>query len=307
MGPALCRANSENQPGPARCGRSIAGGLAATRQRADPTRQHTFHYSPPRPWRQRNAACGRRPAAPVDAPTHRHGSRPGRLASCRRCAFVSIMGAFAAGDDRVQAWRTDRSSRKRRCCRDEIPIPDRRRARAGLADRAAAEDRVCRRRVRAAVREPRAIAGGHDPVGSVHRRAGQSGDVAAVSRAGPRRAIWRKRSPQDLERAIHSTGFFRTKAKNIRACCAELASALRRAGAARPGNSWCNCREWDARRPTWCWAPPTAWRPEWSSIRTWRASARRLALTPHKDPREDRTGPDAPACPGASGSCSRIA
>ena len=31
-------------------------------------------------------------------------------------------------------------------------------------------------------------------------------------------------SPQDLERAIHSTGFFRTKAKNIRACCAELAA-----------------------------------------------------------------------------------
>ena len=72
---------------------------------------------------------------------------------------------------------------------------------------------------------------------------------------------------EQLEKVIHSTGFFRNKAKNIKACSRELADKYD-GEVPRDIEPWSRCRASAARRRTSCSAPATAWRPAWSSIRT---------------------------------------
>ena len=101
----------------------------------------------------------------------------------------------------------------------------------------------------------------------------------------------RARLPE-LERDIQSTGFFRNKAKSIQNCCRILLERYN--GRSAPGyrSTGGVAGRRAARRPTWCWAPPTALPPAWWSIRTSRRISRRLGLTRPKGPREDREGPD---------------
>ena len=84
---------------------------------------------------------------------------------------------------------------------------------------------------------------------------------------------------EQLEKAIQSTGFFRNKAKNIKACSRELVDKhggevprdLDAAGRRSPASA--------ARRPTSCSAPPSAWRPASWSTPTSGGLSHRLGLT----------------------------
>ena len=55
----------------------------------------------------------------------------------------------------------------------------------------------------------------------MHRRAGEHGHAHVVSQVSRGRRPGRP-ATAELEQEIHSTGFFRNKAKNIQACCQQL-------------------------------------------------------------------------------------
>ena len=65
------------------------------------------------------------------------------------------------------------------------------------------------------------IAGGDDSFGAMHGCAGQSGDEIAVSEI-PDGGGFRESAEGELERDIQSTGFYRNKAKSIRAMASSL-------------------------------------------------------------------------------------
>ena len=58
-------------------------------------------------------------------------------------------------------------------------------------------------------------ADGDDPLGAVDRRAGQHGDAGALQALSRTRARWPRRPRATLEPQIHSTGFFRAKARSL--------------------------------------------------------------------------------------------
>ena len=75
--------------------------------------------------------------------------------------------------------------------------------------------------------------------------------------------------PAELEEMVHSTGFFRNKARNIRAACAIIDSEH---GGKVPDDMdpcWSRCREWPGKRQTWFLASGSARPREWLSIPTW--------------------------------------
>ena len=61
-------------------------------------------------------------------------------------------------------------------------------------------------------------AGGHDPLGAVYGHAGQPGDQGPV-RKYRSAADYAHADPAVLEAEVQSTGFYRNKAKNLKACC----------------------------------------------------------------------------------------
>ena len=72
----------------------------------------------------------------------------------------------------------------------------------------------------------------------------------------------RKRLSAEIEGLVRPTGFYRNKARNIKACCEAL---IERHGGTCPGRwrSWSRCRVSGARPPTWCSAPPSTRRASW--------------------------------------------
>ena len=143
------------------------------------------------------------------------------------------------------------------------------------------------RRLRARPRQPLRAAGGHDPVGPDHRRAGQHGDAGAVrplpDAGRPRRAPTRPTSrsidpldrllpQQDQEPHRHGPGARR---------------ALRRRGADRAWRTSSRCPASAARRPTWCAAWPSTC-PGSRSTPTSAGCRRRLGLTDRGRPGEGR-------------------
>ena len=81
---------------------------------------------------------------------------------------------------------------------------------------------LSRRRLRARLPLAARVARRHDPVGPVHRHAREHGHARICFASIARRPILPPRRSSELERAIQSTGFFRNKAKNIKACCQQL-------------------------------------------------------------------------------------
>ena len=111
----------------------------------------------------------------------------------------------------------------RRCSgrRPDAPATSAHAGRASAAARAAAEilsrlkAALPRRPLRAGPPERLRAALRHDPLGPVHRRAGQPGHARRCSRATRRRRRSRGADPAELEEIIKSTGFFRNKTRSL--------------------------------------------------------------------------------------------
>ena len=132
---------------------------------------------------------------------------------------------------------------------------ERRRKESPMSRRSSrARARASRRQAGARLLLPARAAGRADPGGAVHRRQGQRGHAGPFKRYRSARGLRRGRSQEELEEAVRPTGFYRQKAKAVRACCRELVERFggqvpRRArGAADPARRRPQDREHPARQ-----------------------------------------------------------
>ncbi len=118
----------------------------------------------------------------------------------------------------------------------------------------------------------------------MHRQAGQHGHARSFRNAtGPRR-ISLPHSQRNWRKAIQSTGFFRNKAKSIRAAAAAIVQRARRQSAANDGGTARAARSRAQDRQRGSRATPfTKTKASWST-RTWRGFRQRLGLTKQTDP-----------------------
>ncbi len=148
--------------------------------------------------------------------------------------------------------------------------------------RAAAQGGLSRRPLRLELQYALAIAGGHDPLGPVHRHAGEhrhQGPVQEISRR-PRpmpRPSCRARAGHPEHRLLSQQG------QEHQACCEELVDE-HDGQVPQDLDAWSSCPASAARRPTWCWARPLA-SPTGVVVDTHVGRlSKRLGLTNHKDP-----------------------
>ena len=135
-----------------------------------------------------------------------------------------------------------------------------------------------------------AAAGGHDPVGPVHRRAGQHGDTRTL-RGLPRPRRDGEGPAGRRGGDIQSTGFFRNKAKNLIA----MASALETGHGAKVPRTMAELHALPGvgRKTANVVLGNAFGINEGITVDTHVARiARLLGLTRHEDPGEDRAGPD---------------
>ena len=103
------------------------------------------------------------------------------------------------------------------------------------------------------------------------------------SRNIERRKITRRRHKPKWIKAIRSTGFYRNKAKSIRAAMHAIAGRTWREGSRHDGEITVIARSWAQKLPTSFWATRSEKTRESWWTRTLSACSQRLGLTKHKD------------------------